>query len=96
VTEFLYKRKTADYLSAIDVLIDIDQKSEILNDLLGDKRHGGYSEAQFEHFLDVLIQTAKNNDCQRWNATVENAWSQMKEKAMAVVRGKQKKEQSTK
>lgn len=87
------ERQYAMLNMAIDVLIDIDKKSEKLKSLLSDERHGGYSEAQFERFLDVLIQTAKNDDCQRWDATVEHTWAQMKEKAMAVIRKKLKNEQ---
>ena len=72
---------------AIDVLIDIDERQEILRNLIRSGQHMQYSLDEYGRFFDVLIQVARQHDARAWTPELELAWQEIKAKAMAVIQG---------
>jgi hypothetical protein len=71
---------------AMDVLIDLDKKEPLFRQILNNGKHQYFDAPAYERFLDVFIDLARKNDQKNWNEATENAWLEMRDKAMVVVR----------
>ena len=71
---------------AMDVLIDIDKKEPLFRQILSNGKHQHFDAPAYERFLDVFIGLARKNDSKNWNEATETAWTDMRDKAMKVVR----------
>jgi len=71
---------------AMDVLIDLDKKEALFRQILSNGQHQRFDAAAYERFMDVFIGLAKKTDHKKWNEATEQAWMDMRDKAMAVVR----------
>ena len=91
-SEIQRKRQSAMLQMAIDVLLDLDQRKDYLVRLVhsDNKSHSKYALPDFEKFLDTLVKTVKKYD-QDWDNTVAKAWTEIKEKAMTVIRNEREK-----
>lgn len=80
------KRQSAMLQMAVDVILDIDEKRDWFVKLLHQPRHRAYTVADFEVFLDTLIETVQQNDARNWNEGLASEWQILRDKAMALVR----------
>lgn len=80
------KRQSAMLQMAVDVILDIDEKREWFVRLLRQPMHRPYTAADFEVFLDTLLETVQQNDARYWDEALAAAWQTLRDKAMAIVR----------
>ena len=80
------KRQSAMLQMAVDVILDIDEKREWFVRLLRQPMHNPYTAADFEVFLDTLLETIQQNDARYWDEALAAAWQTLRDKAMAIVR----------
>jgi serine/threonine protein kinase len=81
------RRQSSMLQMAIDLLLDLDQRSEHFVELVHPKnaKHGGFSPHDYERFLDTLIDTIRLNDQLHWNDGLEQGWREVREKAMKLI-----------
>ncbi len=86
------ERQHAMFQMAVDVLIDIDVKAELLQQMIGGKsagdkpnHHAQYGLPFFKDFLDTLIITARKNDARLWSPDIESAWQAVRDKSLTVI-----------
>ncbi len=70
---------------AIDVLIDVEEKQELLRNIIRSGSHLQYSLAEYNRFFEVLIRVAKNHDTRAWNTALEQDWERVKSKALTII-----------
>lgn len=82
------KRQSSMLQMAVDLMIDIDNRREYFEKLVGsqNKKHGKYSTKTFENFIDTLIETVKTTEEDFWTDTVKEAWDKVKNDTMDVIR----------
>ena len=71
---------------AMDVLIDLDKKEPLFRQILANGKHQHFDAPTYKRFLDTFIALAKKNDHKHWNESTAQAWKDMRDKAMVVVR----------
>ncbi len=70
---------------AIDVLIDVDEKQEILRNIIRSGKHMQFSLNEYGRFFDVLIRLVQQHDAKAWCADLERDWLLIKTKALTVI-----------
>lgn len=78
------QRQSAMLQMAVDVLLDIDEKGDLLKSIAGSNNHSKYQTADFSLFLDVLIATIQKNDPQ-WTESEAEEWKTIREKALTLL-----------
>ena len=78
------KRQVAMMQMAVDILIDLDEKKDLLKNLLTNDKHKGYSLTQFDSFLDTLLDIISKNDPE-WEDVKED-WQTLKDKTIAQIK----------
>jgi hypothetical protein len=78
------QRQSAMLQMAVDVLLDIDEKGDLLKSIAGSNNHSKYQTADFSLFLDVLIATIQQNDPQ-WTESEAAEWQTIREKALTLL-----------
>lgn len=87
-SESAQKRQSAMLQMSIDLLLDLDRRSEHFVELVSpdNAKHQPFHPRDYEFFLDTLISTIRSNDQLHWNETLETAWAEVKKKAMRIIR----------
>ncbi len=70
---------------AIDVLIDIEEKQDLLRNIIRSGKHMQYSLVEYERFFEVLIRLAKSHDSRAWNVGLQLDWELVKSQALVVI-----------
>ena len=71
---------------AVDVLLDLESRKSQLVNILGRGPHQKYGTADFESFLDTLLETVRRND-PLFDEQIAADWERVKENAMEVING---------
>lgn len=80
-------RQSAMLQMAIDILLDIDDKQDLLLNLVNNAKHTKFEPAYFATFLDALLETLQKNDPQ-WNAEIAEEWGSIRDKTIGVIAGR--------
>jgi serine/threonine protein kinase len=78
------KRQAAMLQMAVDLLLDLEERRDILTQLFHAPQHHAYSIDEFDAFLDILLAQIQKDDA-RWG-DVKAEWAVLKEKTMRVIR----------
>jgi serine/threonine protein kinase len=78
------KRQLSMMQMAVDLLIDIDGKKELLTVLLTNDMHQNYELDHFDVFIDTLLEVIAQNDT-HWDTT-KTEWLILKSKTLDVIR----------
>ena len=77
-------KQTAMLQMAVDILLDIEEKKDLLRSVINSPKHQKYEFLFFEAFLDTLLEALKNNDFQ-WDDATEAEWRLIRDKALKVI-----------
>jgi serine/threonine protein kinase len=82
--DFLNPQKQVAMLQlSVDILIDIDEKHELLTALMSNDKHKSYAIEKFDVFIDTLLSIIKDNDPQ-WES-VATEWQLLRDKTLATI-----------
>lgn len=77
------KRQLSMFQMSIDVLIDIDEKQDLLTTLMTNDHHKSYAMDNFDVFINTLLEVIKNNDVD-WEK-VQLEWQLLREKTIKTI-----------
>ena len=77
------KRQFSMFQMSIDLLIDIDEKQDLLTALITNDHHKSYAMDNFDAFIDTLLAIIKNNDPDWENVQLE--WQLLSEKTIKTI-----------
>ena len=77
------KRQLSMFQMSIDVLIDIDEKQDLLTALMTNDHHKSYAMDNFDVFINTLLEVIKNNDAD-WEK-VQLEWQLLREKTIKTI-----------
>lgn len=77
------KRQLAMLQMSVDLLIDIDEKQDLLTKLMTNDNHKNYTIEHFDVFVDTLLEVIKNNDA-AWES-VQLEWLVLREKTIKTI-----------
>lgn len=82
------KRQSTMLQMAIDLLIDLDQNDDRAVELFGPgaSKHSTFKVADYENFLQVLMECVRENDQLHWNKRLESEWNEVCNKALGTIR----------
>ncbi len=82
------RRQSAMLQMAVDVLIDFDTQKPYLSEMMrsDNAKHGAFSVADFEVFLDALLETIAKNDSEYRNTEgLETSWKNVRDRTIAYI-----------
>ena len=83
-TDFLNpQRQVAMLQLSVDILIDIDEKQELLIALMSNDKHKSYAIEKFDVFIDTLLVLIAENDPQWESVALE--WQSLRAKTLATI-----------
>jgi serine/threonine protein kinase len=77
------QRQLAMLQMSVDILIDIDDKQDLLIALMSNERHKSYGIEKFDVFVDTLLTIIEDND-PKWE-TVAADWQMLRAKTLATI-----------
>ena len=77
------KRQLSMFQMSIDLLIDIDEKQDLLTALMTNDHHKSYAMDNFDVFINTLLEVIKNNDAD-WEK-VQLEWQLLREKTIKTI-----------
>lgn len=82
------RRQSTMLQMAVDLLIDLDDNSDRIADLFGPKasKHSPFKVADYENFLNVLLESVRENDHLHWDKRLESEWNTVRDKALRAIR----------
>ncbi|MFN0214834.1 MAG: protein kinase domain-containing protein [Saprospiraceae bacterium] len=88
-SEISKRRQSAMLQMSVDVLLDFDTQKDYLYRLMhpDNPKHGGFEVADFEVFLDTLLETVALNDADfRRTEGLEAAWKNVRDRTVDFIR----------
>ena len=81
------KRQSAMLQMAVDILLDAEEKKELLLKLVNNKVHAQFNVGQFEVFMDTLLASVEQND-PIFTHDVLLEWQAVKAKTLSIIHQK--------
>lgn len=85
--EISQKRQAVMLQMTVDLLLDMDSRGEYFEKLVNPSNaaHRHFSIADFQIFIDTLIETIRLNDSEHWTDLLEKDWQEVRNQALSSI-----------